>query len=138
MAGKVGDVRVLVGSAGLLDAAGIPPPTEGVAARMAAAAASVAWVAFDGRVAGALLLADRILNRKPAVGIVHDLDLFARQTAREGCRLQDQHHPVVMQGQVLRDGPFLPPGQDLVQIVPRGQLPVQVLGVRRFTAKARL
>jgi len=65
LAGKVGDVRVLVGSAGLLDAAGIPPPTEGAAARMAAAAASVAWVAFDGRVAGALLLADRIRPETP-------------------------------------------------------------------------
>jgi heavy metal translocating P-type ATPase len=65
LAGMVGDVRVLVGSAGLLDAAGIPPPTEGATARLAAAAASVAWVAFDGRVAGALLLADRIRPETP-------------------------------------------------------------------------
>ena len=65
LAGMVGDVRVLVGSAGLLDAAGIPPPTEGATARMAAAAASVAWVAFDGSVAGALLLADRIRPETP-------------------------------------------------------------------------
>jgi heavy metal translocating P-type ATPase len=65
LAGMVGDVRVLVGSAGLLDAAGIPPPTEGAIARMAAAAASVAWVAFDGSVAGALMLADRIRPETP-------------------------------------------------------------------------
>jgi heavy metal translocating P-type ATPase len=65
LAGMVGGVRVLVGSAGLLDAAGIPPPTEGAAARMAAAAASVAWVAFDGRISGALLLADRIRPETP-------------------------------------------------------------------------
>jgi heavy metal translocating P-type ATPase len=65
LAGMVGDVRVLVGSAGLLDAAGIRPPTEGAAARMAAAAASVAWVAFDGSIAGALLLADRIRPETP-------------------------------------------------------------------------
>jgi heavy metal translocating P-type ATPase len=65
LAGMVGDVRVMVGSAGLLDAAGIPPPVEGAAARMAAAAASVAWVAFDGSVAGALLLADRIRPETP-------------------------------------------------------------------------
>jgi heavy metal translocating P-type ATPase len=65
LAGMVGDTRVLLGNAGLLNAAGIPPPTEGATARMAAAAASVAWVAFNGRVAGALLLADRIRPETP-------------------------------------------------------------------------
>ncbi len=65
LAGAVGGVPVLVGSAGLLDAEGIPPPREGSAARMAAAAASVAWVALDGRVAGALMLGDRIRPETP-------------------------------------------------------------------------
>jgi heavy metal translocating P-type ATPase len=65
LAGMVGGVRVLVGSAGLLDAAGMPPPVKGATARMAAAAASVAWVAFDGKVTGALLLADRIRPETP-------------------------------------------------------------------------
>ena len=60
LAGNVDGVQVLLGSAGLLDATGIPPPREGSTARMATAAASVAWVTFDGRIAGALLLADRI------------------------------------------------------------------------------
>ena len=60
LAGNVDGVQVLLGSAGLLDATGIPPPKEGSTARVATAAASVAWVTFDGRIAGALLLADRI------------------------------------------------------------------------------
>ena len=65
LAGTVDGVRLLLGSAGLLDATGIPPPSEGSIARMAAAAASVAWVAFDGQIAGALLLADRIRPETP-------------------------------------------------------------------------
>jgi heavy metal translocating P-type ATPase len=65
LAGTVAGKRVLVGSAGLLDAAGIPPPAEGSTARLAAAASSAAWVALDGSVAGALLLADRIRPETP-------------------------------------------------------------------------
>jgi heavy metal translocating P-type ATPase len=65
LTGTVDDMHVLVGSAGLLDAAGIPPPDEGSAARMAAAASSVSWVALDGHIAGALLLADRIRPETP-------------------------------------------------------------------------
>ena len=65
LAGTVDGKRVLVGSAGLLDAAGIPPPADGSTARMAAAASSAAWVALDGRIAGALLLADRIRAETP-------------------------------------------------------------------------
>lgn len=65
LAGLVEGHRVIVGSAGLLDAAGLPPPAEGSAARMAAAAASASWVAVDGRIAGALLLADRIRPETP-------------------------------------------------------------------------
>ncbi|HET8995227.1 MAG TPA: heavy metal translocating P-type ATPase, partial [Acetobacteraceae bacterium] len=65
LSGLVEGRRVLVGSAGLLDAAGLPPPAEGAAARMAAAAASASWVALDGRIAGVLLLADRIRPEAP-------------------------------------------------------------------------
>ncbi|MDR3536692.1 MAG: heavy metal translocating P-type ATPase [Acetobacteraceae bacterium] len=65
LAGLVDGVRVLVGSAGLFDAAGQPPPVTGSAARLATAAASVSWVALDGQVAGALLLADRVRPETP-------------------------------------------------------------------------
>jgi heavy metal translocating P-type ATPase len=65
LAGTVDGIRTLVGSAGLLDAAGIPPPAEGSTARMVAAASSAAWVSLDGRIAGALLLADRIRPETP-------------------------------------------------------------------------
>jgi heavy metal translocating P-type ATPase len=65
LAGTVDGIRTLVGSAGLLAAAGFPPPAEGSTARMAAAASSAAWVALDGRIAGALLLADRIRPETP-------------------------------------------------------------------------
>jgi heavy metal translocating P-type ATPase len=65
LAGRVGGRRVLVGSAALLEAAGLRLPTRGAAARLAAAAAAAAWVAVDGEVAGALLLADRIRPETP-------------------------------------------------------------------------
>jgi heavy metal translocating P-type ATPase len=65
LAGTVDGKRTLVGSVGLLDAAGIPPPAEGSTARMVAAASSAAWVSLDGRIAGALLLADRIRPETP-------------------------------------------------------------------------
>ncbi len=65
LAGVVDGTGVLVGSAGLLDAADLPPPMEGPAARMAAAAASASWVALDGRIAGVLLLADRVRPEAP-------------------------------------------------------------------------
>ena len=65
--GNVAGTHVMVGSAGLLEGAGIPPPAEGSTARMAAAASSAAWVAVNGRIAGALLLADRIRAETPRV-----------------------------------------------------------------------
>ena len=65
LSGRVDGRRVVVGSAGLLAAAGLPPPARGAAARRAAAAASASWVAIDGVVAGALLLADRIRPEAP-------------------------------------------------------------------------
>jgi len=65
LAGTVGATRVLLGSAGLLRAAGLPPPLEGPAARLAAASASAAWVALDGRIAAVLLLSDRIRPETP-------------------------------------------------------------------------
>ena len=72
------------------------------------------------------------LNREPAIRIVHHIDLLACQPTRERRWIEQQHHPVVMQGQVVGDRPHLPPGQDLIQIVGRGQRPVQVLGIRRL------
>ncbi len=50
------------------------------------------------------------LNREPAVRVVHHLDLLAHQSTRERRRVQQQHHPVVMQGQVLR-APSAPPAR---------------------------
>lgn len=65
LSGQVDGRSVLVGTAAMLQAAGLPPPASGAAARLAAAAASASWVAVDGRVAGALLLADRIRPEAP-------------------------------------------------------------------------
>mgnify|MGYP001557580327 CR=1 FL=1 len=65
LSGMVDGRRVAVGSAALLCAAGIALPTEGAAARLAAAAASASWVTIDGVAAGALLLADRIRPEAP-------------------------------------------------------------------------
>ena len=60
VSGVVAGRDVAVGGAAMLTALGLAPPTEGIAARLAAASPAVAWVAIDGRVAGVLLLADRI------------------------------------------------------------------------------
>ena len=60
LTGIVDGLRVAVGSAGLLEQAGLTLPTEGTASRLAATAAGAAWVAVDGQPAGVLLLADRI------------------------------------------------------------------------------
>ncbi len=60
LSGRVAGRQVMVGSAGLLATAGLVPPRDGSAARLAQAAASVSWVAVDGTVAGALLLTDPI------------------------------------------------------------------------------
>jgi len=65
LAGRVAGRQVMVGSAALLEGTGLCLPTHGAAARLAAAAASAAWVAVDGKVAGALLLADRIRPETP-------------------------------------------------------------------------
>ena len=65
IAGIVGETRVMVGGVGLLTGAGLAPPTDGAAARLAAASAAAAWVAIDGRVAGALLLADPVRPEAP-------------------------------------------------------------------------
>jgi heavy metal translocating P-type ATPase len=65
LSGVVDDTSVLLGNAGLLAALGVPPPREGSVARMAEAAASVSWVALNGRIAGALLLGDRIRPETP-------------------------------------------------------------------------
>jgi heavy metal translocating P-type ATPase len=65
LAGGVGRRRVMVGSAGLLADAGLAPPRDGPAARMARAAATASWVALDGSVAGAILLSDPIRPDAP-------------------------------------------------------------------------
>ena len=78
------------------------------------------------------------LNGKPPVRVVRHLDLLACQASCEWRRLQDQQHPVVVQGEVLRHRPRLAPGQDLVQIVCRGQCPMQILGIRRFPGKSSI
>jgi hypothetical protein len=64
------------------------------------------------------------LNREPAVRVVHYLYLLAYQATGQRRRVQQQHHPVVVQGQVARDRALLPPGQDLVQILGWCQRPV--------------
>src|SRR5271163_2836306 len=76
------------------------------------------------------------LNRKPPVRIVHYLDLLAHQATGQRRRVEEQHHPVVVQGQVAGDRPLLPPGQDLVQIIGWCQRPMQVLLVRRVPPEA--
>ncbi len=65
LAGSVDGHAVIVGTAGLLIAQGVPPPTNGATVRLAAAAASVSWVAIDGVIAGALLLADNLRPEAP-------------------------------------------------------------------------
>jgi len=63
--GTVQDRRVLVGSAGLLEGTGLRLPADGAAAE-AATAGAAAWVAVDGEVAGAILLADHIRSEAAA------------------------------------------------------------------------
>lgn len=70
LSGRVGAIRVVVGSSKLLAEAGLPPPGPddadgGAAARLAEAAAAAAWVALDGRIAGVLLLADPVRAEAP-------------------------------------------------------------------------
>jgi heavy metal translocating P-type ATPase len=65
MAGNDAGRRVMVGGATLIEAAGLTLPVSGATARLAAAAPACAWVAVDGQVAGALLLADRIRPEAP-------------------------------------------------------------------------
>ncbi len=65
LAGVVNGHAVIVGTAGLLQSQGVPPPSSGATFRLAAAAASVSWVAIDGVIAGALLLADSLRPEAP-------------------------------------------------------------------------
>jgi len=65
VAGRVAGRDVAVGGEAMLAGLGITPPTSGTAARLAAASPAAAWVAIDGRVAGVLLLADRIRPEAP-------------------------------------------------------------------------
>jgi heavy metal translocating P-type ATPase len=63
--GVVEGRAVAVGGAGFLAGLGVVVPETGPVAWLAAAAPAVAWVAVDGRAAGALLLADRIRPEAP-------------------------------------------------------------------------
>ncbi len=65
VSGVVDGRHVVVGGAGMLTGQGLAPPQDGVLARLAESAPAVAWVAIDGRVAGVLLLADRIRAEAP-------------------------------------------------------------------------
>ena len=77
------------------------------------------------------------LNCELAVRIVHDIDCLAHQAAGKRRRIQQEHHAVVMQGQVLGDSALLPPGENLAQSR-RGQLAVQVIGVLRLAPEPRV
>jgi hypothetical protein len=78
------------------------------------------------------------LNREAPVRVVHDLHLLAHQATGQRGRVEQQHHPVVVQGQVARDRALLPPGQDLIQVIGLCQRPMQILSIGRVTAKARV
>ncbi len=58
--------------------------------------------------------------------VVHHLHLLAHQATGQRGRIQEQHHPVVVQGQVAGDRALLPPRQDLVQIICQYQRPMQL------------
>jgi hypothetical protein len=68
-------------------------------------------------------------DRPAAIGIVANRDPLAAQPARDVARLQNEHHLVGLQGQVLGHGAFLTPREGLGQIVVRRQRPVEILGV---------
>ena len=65
LSGVLNGRRVMLGSAGMLQTSGVQIPSQGAAPRLAAAAASAAWIAVDGEVAGVILLADRIRPETP-------------------------------------------------------------------------
>jgi hypothetical protein len=74
-------------------------------------------------------------NRKAPVRVVHYLDPLAGEPARERRRVEQQHHPVVAQGEIASDCPRLAPSQDLVEIVGLRQRAVQIFRVRRRPAE---
>ena len=65
LTGTVDGMAVAVGTVELLALQDLTPPSDGATARLAAGAASASWVAINGQVAGALLLADRIRPEAP-------------------------------------------------------------------------
>jgi len=122
------------------DAAGTPPaaPSPGPALRTAACCRHIARLHRLDLVEQ--LEAERRaveLNREPPVRVIHHVDLLSHQAARQRRRVQHQHHPVIVQGQVVRDRPFFLPGQHLIEVIGRAQRPMQVLGIRRLSAETR-
>ncbi|HET9019282.1 MAG TPA: heavy metal translocating P-type ATPase, partial [Acetobacteraceae bacterium] len=65
VAGRVDGRQAMVGGAGLLAGSGFTLPRDGAVARLAAAASAAAWVAVEGRIAGVLLLTDRLRPEAP-------------------------------------------------------------------------
>jgi heavy metal translocating P-type ATPase len=66
IAGRVEDQALMLGSEGFLHTAGIRPEDGfGVAAQVAAAAGSVAWLALDGRAVAAFVMADGLRQEAP-------------------------------------------------------------------------
>src|SRR3954447_21346491 len=51
------------------------------------------------------------------VRVIHHLDCFAGEPAREGRRVQQKHHPVITQREIAGELALLAPRQDLIKIV---------------------
>jgi len=76
--------------------------------------------------------------RKSAVDVVYDFDFLAYEAAGQWCRIEDQHHPVIVQGQVLGNCSLFAPCQNLIEVLAGRQRPVQVFTVPRRTPEARV
>jgi len=137
VSGLVEGRPVVVGGAAMLAGLGMTPPDAGIAARLADAAPAAAWVGIDGRIAGVLLLADRIRPEAPralralraagiarlvmvtgdgagpaaAVGEVLGLDAVHANQTPEGkiavVRAEREAGPVMMIGDGINDAPAL-------------------------------
>jgi hypothetical protein len=77
-----------------------------------------------------------VLYSETTVRVIHHLDLLSCEPAREARRVQQKHHPVLTQCEIVGDLPLLAPRQDLVEIVGRRQRTVQIFRVRRRSVEA--